>query len=207
MFLETVYCAKHAWFTVLTCSVSTKEEKKKTSCMWSVQISDKNGWKCSTYSCDIYIYIVLRMITLQNSIPEGNAKWEIHIKTPAGLKTWNVVLLAIFVWQKRFILNLNLSFLECSHPGSLSTTEKHAVSLPHVRPESCPTKEQASQSMWSSLTGQFCDKSAESFLWLLGEGVFLESKIFTFTPVFHFICQVTAALKMWNWRGWVLPSK
>lgn len=175
--------------------------------MWSVQISDKNGWKCSTYSCDIYIYIVLRMITLQNSIPEGNAKWEIHIKTPAGLKTWNVVLLAIFVWQKRFILNLNLSFLECSHPGSLSTTEKHAVSLPHVRPESCPTKEQASQSMWSSLTGQFCDKSAESFLWLLGEGVFLESKIFTFTPVFHFICQVTAALKMWNWRGWVLPSK
>lgn len=56
-----------------------------------------------------YIYIVLLMITLQNSTPEGNAEWEIHTKTPAGLKTWNAVVLAISVQQKYFILNLNLS--------------------------------------------------------------------------------------------------
>jgi len=32
MFLETVCCAKHAWFTVLTCSVSTREGKKLVVC-------------------------------------------------------------------------------------------------------------------------------------------------------------------------------
>ena len=142
--------------------------------MWSVQISEKNGWKwCSIYSCDMYI--VLLMITLQNSTPEGNAEWEIHTKTPAGLKTWNAVVLAISVQQKYFILNLNLSWLGCSHLGSLFTTEKQKkVGLMmtcyapyHVRPESCPTKEQARQvnqcdhpsqgNSVTSLRKAFCD--------------------------------------------------